>query len=257
MAGTITLPAVGPVKKEFVAIAGVVTAGAVAWSYMKRRAPLDEGPLEPVGEAIGLIENTPGFMSTGPPGLYGDDDDDPKPGTFITNGQWHQWVVDYLVQNGTDRAAADTAVGKFLSREKLTSVEANYIRVAQGAGGMPPQGTYTILLETTGGVTQPGTRTKPGAVTGLQAHTSERRATYLTFRWGPPATGTAPSGYRVYVVQGENDVIQTTTLGPGTLKFTTKTNLRPDRPYRFRIFPYVQGIGNGPVSSVVARTTKK
>jgi len=259
--GTVKVPIAGKVKKKELAVVGAIGAGALAYAYYRRAtaAPVDEGPLEPVGDAVGLIENTPGYMSSGAPGLYGSassDDREPGPGSFITNGQWHQYVVDYLERGGKERGAADTAVGLYLDHQKLTSAQADMIRIALGAAGRPPQGDYSIILATTGGVTQPTTPvTKPGAIRNLHVAIGEAKRSYLTWRWSAPTTGGPPSGYKLRLVSGTNTTVKSLTVGPGTFKYTSPTTLTANRPYRLDVIPFNKS-GDGPRSSNVAHTAR-
>lgn len=255
VATSVKVPGVGPVKRDYVIVVGLGAVAAVGYTYLRRPKPGSDLPLDPIDPGAGLIENTPQYASTGDPGLYGADTgpgQDYVPGRFILNSQWQQYVVDYLTQNGTERLTADTAVGKYLDHQRLTTTEQNLIRIALGAAGNPPQGTYTILSEIPGGTT-PGVQTKPGQVSQAQVFDSERQRTYLTVRWNPPTTGGTPTGYKVQLIEGTGKIRENVTLGPGVKKFTTKTNLAPGHPYRFHI-EAINSAGTGPAWSGTART---
>lgn len=254
---TVKVPIVGNVKRDYVIIVGLAAVGAAGYTYFRRGTGGDDLPLEPVDPGAGLIENTPQYQSSGAAGLYGSGDEEEdrnQPGRFILNSQWHQYVVEYLIQSeGVTRIAAETAVGKYLDHQTLTPSEQNLIRIATGAAGQPPQGSYTIKAEIPGATT-PGAQTRPGAPRG-KFMSSEQRRSYVTVRWDPPASGGTPSGYKVQLIEGKSTVRESWTLGAAARKVTSKPNLGRGKPYRFTIRAY-NSAGDGPAWSGVVHTAR-
>lgn len=232
MAGkNVKLPVIGTVRQDYLVVGGATVAGVVGFMYWRaRNTAASAGPLPTVDPGAGLIENTPAYMSSGAPGLYGPDTDpgnnDPRPGNFVNNAEWFQWAVDYLDgQLGIDRGHAGTALSKFLDKERLTTAELETARKAIAAAGQPPQNGPFQLLPIVGGNTAPppgSSSGKPGPVTGL-VFEGGNAFPDLTWRW-KAASGAVR--YRVRLIQGANTVV------PGSETTITRTRWRVRETYR-------------------------
>lgn len=267
MPKTVKVPGIGAVRQDYVLVGGAVVAGVVGYMYVRQRnnAAIDPSLLETVDPGAGLIENTPQYQSSGEPGLYGPDGSggygEPRPGHFITNAEWYQYAVNYLDgQLGIDRSTAGSALAKYLERERVTTIEAGYIRQAISAAGPPPQnGPFQILPVTGGGTTPPppggGGSGTPGAITGLVFEGGNSQD--LTWRW-KPAQGAVK--YRVRLIQGTNSVVAGSEAVITTTRWRVQSTYRrplpPNRPFRIEVWP-ISGTGvQGPRASANGRTTR-
>lgn len=137
---TVTLPAVGKVKKQYV-IAGVaITAGLVLWTYYNRSSG---------SSGAELVEDEAAFTSFGDPTMPTVTTTTVPDNTDVidTNAEWTQRATEYLTgQGGWDGAFVSTTLGKFLARRALTPAEEAVPLAALAAFGQPPVGgPYNIL----------------------------------------------------------------------------------------------------------------
>ncbi|SEF12892.1 Fibronectin type III domain-containing protein [Streptomyces sp. 3213] len=63
---------------------------------------------------------------------------------LATNAAWMQYAVEQLAAAGTDPVAAQSALGKYLDRQALTSSEQDIVRRAIGLANPPPVGTFVV-----------------------------------------------------------------------------------------------------------------
>ncbi len=212
MAGTVTI-AGKTFPKSYLYVGGAAVGGIVAYSlWTQRSAPtIDEGVAEVPVDEFGDERITPNTIDT-----Y-DVSVDNRTG-IKTNTEWTQFVTSYLEGKGYDGMVASAAVGRFLARKPLNSIDVSLVQQAWGAGGEPPEGRpWTIIPESA----------SPAAV-GLAAPTGLRivsqTATSVTLGW---SAVTGASGYEV-----KRD-------GGGTAKHTgtshTSSGLHPGGPYVFRV----------------------
>ena len=185
MSDTIDLPAVGPVKKQWLYVGGALALGIVGYAWYQHAqsagAAGDETPVDPEFENYGVDGGgsaggtTTGGLAYTPPAETDPDDLPPT-----TNAAWVQRCVDYLSDViGFDAQLVSTTLGKYLGRQPLTAVEADLVRTALGAVGSPPVGEYRIIM-----IGTPSTPTPPS--------TPSTPSTPLPRKDDPPATTPAP-----------------------------------------------------------------
>jgi len=163
MADTVDVPQIGKVDRKWLYAGGAVVAGIVGYAYWARsrsRSVFDPNAIDPM---TGLPYSA--SMSTGPyvnpnPRASGSDTVDNQSGQILTNQQWSAAVTESLINVGYDAGFVASVLGKYLSKQPLTSDEANMVRVAWAYQGKPPEGPDTIVMQTGGGST-PGTPAPP------------------------------------------------------------------------------------------------
>lgn len=169
-AGTVDLPAVGKVKKEWLYYGGAAVGAVVAFKwYQASQGSGDDEPTfgEGYDEFGNLIGADPGMVAPGSGAGLTDKTPTTEPFGFNNNAEWSQWVVSYLADRGIPSERALAAVGDFLGRQPMNAQEREWIRGAVAAAGPPPQGgPYDIIPEQPGTVPQPNTL--PGAILGLR-----------------------------------------------------------------------------------------
>jgi hypothetical protein len=165
MEGTVKTP-FGPMKKKTVAIAGVGAGGVIiiVWYRSKQSAAAaptatpttitdpDGNVCAALNPATGFCPGTPGDIQasnvaygynqsgtyqqafTGGYGGY-----PPSPGQFTTNGQWAQFVEQYLVDSaGADATTVAAALGKYITGQPMTADQISIAQQAIAFGGYPP-----------------------------------------------------------------------------------------------------------------------
>lgn len=210
MTETVKVPAVGPVKKQYVYVIGAAVAGFIAYAWW--RAGSGGAALEPEFADETLPDNT----GTTPPVVTDPRVDVDDRVGFVDNAGWSQAATDRLVALGYDAQAVSNALGKFLQRQPLTSQEAVIARAALGQLGQPPQyGPWQVVEQQTPaavGMTAP---------TGLARVGSYPDRVVLTWNPVPGAAG--------YQVRRD---------GGGVANHTTPghtSNLPAGRTYTFRV----------------------
>jgi hypothetical protein len=177
MADTVKLPAIGPVKKQWVYIGGAVVLGIVGYAWWSRR-----GTAAPTGEV--LPEDIPQDRLP-PPTTVGTEEFDTAEVRAIinTNTEWYTSAVEYLsTQGGYDFIFVTTTLGKFLARRPLTQTEANLVQAAKGAVGEPPQGgPWPITLAVPPGPTTGPPSARPPQIPIVGIIKLNRRTIRLTW----------------------------------------------------------------------------
>lgn len=160
MSDQVTVPGVGPKPRRTVVIAavgGVALVGLIV-VYRRRRSAQNAGQ----GAGTATLDTTTG--SVGPDGLgfqnpapvVRNTNVDTTGGQVPTsNAQWMQEAL--ALMPNWDPSFVQTALGKFLDDQPLSSDEANAVRVAEGLVGPPPAGNHVIVMATT--ASTPGTTT--------------------------------------------------------------------------------------------------
>jgi fibronectin type III domain protein len=185
--GTVKLPGVGPVKKQYLFV-GIGAVGVLAAYLVWRRqqaaanavpadAPLDTGLTTGAGSDIYQGANAGGSGSS-----TGESDITPMP---TTNTEWTQQVIDSFTW--LEPGFVTSTIGKYLARVPLSSDEADFIRQAWAVRGKPPEGPDNFILSS--GTNTPGTTTVPSVPNGLRASTVTASSVGLDWSDSTDATG--------------------------------------------------------------------
>lgn len=175
MAETVKLPGVKKgVPKNVIYVGGAAALGIVGYAWWTRGVSAeDEGVVPELPEPVPEPTDEPGFTVTGTTVLQ-------------TNGDWTELAVERLSNRGVSATALYAALGRFLARLPLSKTDADLVRQAIAAAGMPPQGEgWTVIEESTGGNPPPPSTVKLGAPVGFKA-TGGKGYAQLSWR---PASG--------------------------------------------------------------------
>lgn len=242
MAATVTLPGVGRVPRTYLYMGGAAVLGIGAYAWITRgrdtggeQAPPDENVLgydafgNPLAEPGGAADYVPP-TTTDPTGTYTSDSTQ-----VTTNAAWTQAATEYLLSLGYNPVSVSSALGKFLARQPLGSVEQDITRAALASQGEPPQGSPWVIIP------EQGAAVAVGAVSNL--HQTAATSTSVTLGWGAATNATS---YRVSRSGG----------GVATHTGTTHTssNLTPGTSYTFQVQGRSSAGNLGPAATVVAQT---
>lgn len=190
------VPVIGNVPEKWVYAGGAVVAGVVGYAYLTRnkRGTLDADE-QLIGEAgevydaygnlIGQPGSTPGYV---PPTVVDSNVDVDDREGVTTNDEWGRLARDELVAYGANAGAVTAALGKFLTRQPLTAVDAALVRQAIVVAGYPPQGGPWNVVEPT--TTPPDSIELPAPVVTAGNITAQS----VTFNW------TRVPGAKSYIV---------------------------------------------------------
>jgi hypothetical protein len=149
------------VDRKWVILAGAGGVGFVAFRWWTQRT--SDGVA--TSDDFGVTQYTPPGqvpVTQSASGDYSGITGDEVP---TTNAQWGTLAAQRLADMGFDVTTVSLAVGKYLSRVKLTLAESDIIRTVIGQLGGPPQnGPWPITI---------GAGTKPGTVPGATKVTWE------------------------------------------------------------------------------------
>lgn len=146
MAETMTVPGLGPVKSEYVWAGGAAVVGFVGYAWWKNRGSSSNQPI-----VLNPNDVVPATDYKNPGGSSAPVNVDSTGGAITTNAQWTQKATEYLAQMGFDPKIIAPALGKFLTRQGLTTAEQDAVRTAIGVVGYPPVGgPYPITPATPG-----------------------------------------------------------------------------------------------------------
>jgi hypothetical protein len=162
MPATISIPAIGPVRKEIVYAAGAGIVGVVGYAWFKAGAG-GGGGKEAIQQVVPASEILPVTDYQNPQG-YGNSSGvfpgNVDPNAITSNSEWTQQAIEYLVSIGYNATFVSTTLGKFLGRQPLNAIEKDLVRTALAAMGPPPEGgPYPV------GVDAPPTATLPAPAT--------------------------------------------------------------------------------------------
>jgi hypothetical protein len=171
MADTVKLPAIGPVKKQWVYAGGALVAGIVAYAWWSRGTRGEEIPVpaQPIPEDYAGEFLTEGREA--PPTIVGGGSfDDTGAGSIInTNTEWFTAAVAALTESGYDTITAVNTLGKFLSRRPLSASERQLVQAAKGFVGEPPLGGPWPIIDE---LPPPATTPPPSSGGGTKLQTS-------------------------------------------------------------------------------------
>lgn len=124
-------------------------------------------------------------------------------GGYRNEQEWFSAALDKLLLDYgvNDTPTAADALNRYLASQPLTATQVPMITFVINSIGPPPTGSRGIRKESPpgGSTSPPSSATPPGKVT---SHRVSASRTEIRTNWGPPASGAAPTGYRVTVYQG-------------------------------------------------------
>lgn len=143
---TVTVPGVGPVRRAYVVVGLVVVVGVVGYAYL-RRNKRSNASVAAYETADGTLSAPIGYQNpapTSPPSGVVDTED----GAITDNSSWSRAAIAELEGLGYNPGYVATILGRYLSGQMLTPTEADVVRAAYAAVGMPPQ-PVSILVQPT------------------------------------------------------------------------------------------------------------
>lgn len=172
MAETLTVPGVGPIKRQYVIAGGAVVAGIVGYAWW-RRGMADAAPeAEAVAVDPDLIPET---ERTPVVGDSGGDYDVTDPERINTNAEWTRAATDFLVTAGWESKLITGALGKYLAMQGLTEQEKEIVLAARGVAGDPPVGGPYPMKDALPSTPPGAGSTAPGPVTNLRVNRNVKR----------------------------------------------------------------------------------
>lgn len=158
MAEEMTVPGVGGVDKRVVIGVAAVGAGVVGYAWWQRSK--SAGPTE---YTVDPNDAFPAGDRIPPAGGGGGGGGGSASPVISTDGEWMKAATDHLIRQGYEPEPVNTALGKYLGGQKLSTKpvdEVAIVRTARGLFGNPPQsGDLPIRIEDP----TPGTPPVPGA----------------------------------------------------------------------------------------------
>lgn len=223
--GTVDVPAVGRMKKVYIAVPAVAAVGYLGYRWYRAKQDAAATPTDSSG-----LYTTPDQTETGLSTTGGATDITGNTGNQVTNAtdpnavndnaQWTQRAVELLGNAGYDSTTVYGALGDFLARRSLDKTEASIARAALAAVGQPPVGgPYSVLDQATTGGT--GTLAAPAHLR-LRGHAP----TQLKLQWDPVP---GASHYRIY----RTDLDQGEPVGDSLDTMYNANGLTPNTSYSF------------------------
>ncbi len=251
MAEEVSLPGGGKINKTLLIAAGALAAGIVGYAWWRKRG----GSGSSGGPTTLTVDPNDAFGSTDrvTPGGGGSDNSGGGGTPAVdTDEKWTQAATDYLVRLGYDPGAVATALGKYLSRQKLKTTPVNeldIVRAARGAFGPPPRsGDIPIVADET----TPPDQSGQGLTAPANLRVVGSTPTHVTLAWDPVA-GAKQYEIQLFGREGYHPSVFDTT--PNAF-YTSGPMPIPDFEYRFAVHAE-DGPKNGPDSQVTGRTSKK
>lgn len=245
---TVKIPGIGPVDKKWVYVAGAATVGIVGYAYWnKSRADAAETEVADFTEGTGyaIDSGVDEYVNPGGSQAPVEQDFNPAPSN---NLEWGQAAIEFLSDQGFEGGAI--AVGLYMTRQDLSSVQANMIRAVHGAIGPPPVGSFPITVTPNTPTPNPEPDPDPSdfpkmtAPTGLSAHDISRNT--VGFLWN------AVSGARYYTlsISGKGSFNTAST-------HYSAVGLKPNTRYSAKVRAYDMDKQPGPWSASRTFRTKK
>jgi hypothetical protein len=178
---SVKVPALGPVKKTYLYVGGAALAGIVFFAYISRGRD---------NTAVGVDPDTTSLPDASLPTQTTTTIPD-NTDVISTNSVWTQRAVEFLSGVGVDPQYAAVTLGKYLSKQAMTSAEQAIALAARAAFGEPPVGGPYPIYSTP--VAVPAATT-PLATPQLHVQPPVGKVS-VKIAWTPvPNT----SGYRLY-----------------------------------------------------------
>lgn len=229
-------------RKVVIGVA-VLGGGYVAWKWMNR-SPSDSADSATVTSSTDADTAATGILGSNVGGSENaGNSSSTETSSVTTNDVWYDTAVTKLESTGWDGVAVQSALGDFVTGQKLTEDEAKIVRAAVGAmGGYPPGGPTTIVVIP--GVTD---SSKLAAPTGLKVTSTTDSAVNLSWNAVDGA-----KQYRVY----RSGVAQNVAASGDTV--AQVGGLEPGKSYTFYVAAGLEGEKMGPRSGgVVGKTGSK
>jgi chitodextrinase len=247
LAGTITLPGIGPANKKIVFAVGGAGAAYVIWRYWQnsRSAAADTTATDPAAPGYtdpGTLPAVAGAVK--PDNGYGLPADDTGGGggggfTGTTNSAWSQYAATALSGASDKWSYGDisSALGAYIANRPLTASQQDIVQAAIAFAGPPPEGTHPVIPGGDVPITV--------APSGLKVVSTT--ATTATLSWSAVA---GAGDYRAYRSGSATNV--------GTSRGTTITlgGLTPNTSYSFQVAAETASGRTGPKSGAVTGRTK-
>lgn len=237
---TVEVPAVGPVKKTYLYVAGAGIAGYVGYRYWRASQAASAAAAAAPPESAGTIGADIGSGAGGyydPNGAGGIGGSSTVGDVLSTDQQWYAAAMLALEDAGYDTGAAAVALGKYLRTEPLTAAEQDMVKVALAAAGNPPSGAKAIVTDTSpspSGLTAPqhlragGTPTT--AAIPLLWDPVAGASGYVVYRGGTQIVTVSGTSYTVTGLQPGTSYTHTVratntggTLSPASAAYTART----------------------------------
>lgn len=232
MPDTIKVPGIGPVKKNYVYVAGAGLAAYVGYAWWTRGGGLAPAPVEevPVDE-FGDERITPTTIDTYDVAV------DTRTG-LIDNAEWSQFAISHLAGLGYDSTVVSTAIGRFLARKPLNKVDVDLARQAWAVAGEPPEGRpWTIIEETTPAAVA------PGPITGLKI--AGKGSDWIAISWD------ATEGAAGYEVRRDGGGVA---RKDASMKAHFSTKLPPATSQTFHVRAFNSANNFGPEATITGTT---
>lgn len=235
LSGTVTVPAIGPVKKKPLVVGAVIAAGAGAYLYYRRGSSSDSGgdvAPAPVDSADAFGQDLTGTGTGGAISGYVDNGSDTAQTGPTDNAQWSQAAISAL-EGSYDLTAITDALGRYLAHQPLSDLDQRIVQAAIAVAGYPPVGSYSII---TGGNTAITVAPSPVTATGVTATTA-------TLTWG------AVPGARSYRIYRKDLGLET--VGESNDPTWQARGLAAGHGYDFQVAAVAPNGKNGPMSTPV------
>lgn len=210
---TIDLPVIGKTKTTWVYVAGAGIVGFVGYAWWtKGGAPAPSGQpnnllYDEFGNPIGVSadEYVPPTVTGG-----GQVIDSERPPVPVSNSEWTLLATDHLTRNGFEPIAVGIALGKFLTRQTLTTTEMGIVQAAVAAFGQPPVGGPWPIQQALPPTSPPAAWGRTGKVRSVTLRASGRPGKPVyTVSW-PSVPGAVKYRYRWQTGATSGGFIETT-----------------------------------------------
>lgn len=231
----------------YLGLGAAVIVGYAWWRNGQAAPASSEAAMDAAYDDGYVTQATPGeggFWGSGGGGTSSETDSGNTSGMPLmrTNAEWVQYATEQLSAAGTNANTVQSALGKFLDRQALTTAEQDIARRALAAAGPPPVGTYVI----TPAIESPAP-SQLAAPTGLKK--VKVTATTVDLGWNKV---TGAGNYRVY----RNGVAQNVAASFDTV--AQIGGLQPDTSYTFTVAAgSANAEGTGPRSAPLTVRTSK
>ena len=210
-----------PLPKNAVIAAGAVTVGIVGYAWFTKGKSAGSETVEPsLPDPVPVPTDDTDFSVSG---------GGPPP---TTNAQWSENAIAKLIAYGLDAAAVSAAIGKFLQRKPLNTIEQSLVQQAIGAAGNPPENGPWVILEEGPAPNTPSTPS--GSLPGLVIGSPSISRDQITWTWSSVTGANYYTVYPIKVSQGNS---------PLELRVVDKTeftwyNANPAEQYQIVVTAY-------------------